>query len=140
MKLHLGDVQGSPNLLARHYSRFRVAERMLLTGHSHQAWPDVGFEAQKRAWLDAAELVDAKWERAFEKWTRVCEGYAALLGDTSGDVTLASSTHTIKVGQDRFKGRGWAGIDSTTFGVLFRRVRHRGGDRHGTRWGDNVRR
>lgn len=97
MKLRLGDVQGSPNLLARHYARFRVAERMLLTGHSHQAWPDVGFEAQKRAWLDAAELVDAKWERAFEKWTRVCEGYAALLGDTSGEVTLASSTHDLVV-------------------------------------------
>ena len=30
--------------LAVHYSRFRVAERLLLTGHSHQAWPDGGFE------------------------------------------------------------------------------------------------
>ena len=36
----------SPNALAPHYSRFRVAERLLLTGHSHQAWPDCGFEAQ----------------------------------------------------------------------------------------------
>ncbi|PYR64621.1 MAG: hypothetical protein DMF88_22635, partial [Acidobacteria bacterium] len=50
--------------LAAHYSRFRVTERVLLTGHSHQAWPDVGFEAQQRAWLDAAELVDDKWDRA----------------------------------------------------------------------------
>ena len=97
MKLHLGDIQGSPNALARHYSRFRVAERLLLTGHSHQAWPDVGFDAQKQAWLDAAELVDAKWERVFEKWERVCRGYAALLGDTEGDVTLASSTHDLVV-------------------------------------------
>ena len=46
----------------RHYSRFRVAERLLLTGHSHQAWPDVAFEAQQRAWLDAAEFVDDKWD------------------------------------------------------------------------------
>lgn len=97
MKHHLGDIQGSPNALARHYSRFRVAERLLLTGHSHQAWPDVGFDAQKQAWLDAAELVDAKWERVFEKWERVCRGYAALLGDTEGDVTLASSTHDLVV-------------------------------------------
>ena len=52
------------NPLAQHYSRFRVSERLLLTGHSHQAWPDVGFEAQQRAWLDAAELVDDKWARA----------------------------------------------------------------------------
>ena len=40
--------------LARHYSRFRVSERVLLTGHSHQAWPDVAFSAQKQAWTDAA--------------------------------------------------------------------------------------
>ena len=40
--------------LAEHYSRFRVSERLLLTGHSHQAWPDVAFEAQQRVWLDAA--------------------------------------------------------------------------------------
>ena len=38
--------------LAEHYTRFRVSERLLLTGHSHQAWPDVAFEAQQRAWLD----------------------------------------------------------------------------------------
>ena len=38
-----------PNPLASHYSRFRVTDRILLTGHSHQAWPDVAFEAQQRA-------------------------------------------------------------------------------------------
>ena len=52
--------------IARHYSRFRVSERVLLTGHSHQAWPDLAFDAQRQAWLDAAELVDDKWGRAFE--------------------------------------------------------------------------
>mgnify|MGYP001556365702 CR=1 FL=1 len=46
----------TPNALAPHYSRFHVAERLLLTGHSHQAWPDVGFEAQSEAWLDAAMI------------------------------------------------------------------------------------
>ena len=45
----------SPNALAAHYTRFRVAERLLLTGHSHQAWPDRAFEGQCRAWLDAAD-------------------------------------------------------------------------------------
>ena len=40
--------------LKPHYSRFRVAERLLLTGHSHQAWPDVGFEGVVEAWEDAA--------------------------------------------------------------------------------------
>src|SRR5207253_9462748 len=45
-RLSAEDLAKSPNPIARHYSRFRVAERMLLTGHSHQAWPDVGFEGQ----------------------------------------------------------------------------------------------
>jgi len=37
------EFQGSPNPIAHHYARFRVADRLLLTGHSHQAWPDIGF-------------------------------------------------------------------------------------------------
>src|SRR5262245_66380239 len=69
------------NPLAAHYSRFRVTERILLTGHSHQAWPDVAFEAQQRAWLDAAELVDAKWDLVFAQAARVRAGFARVLGD-----------------------------------------------------------
>ena len=65
----------SPTPLAQHYSRFRVGDRLLLTGHSHQAWPDVGFEAQSRAWLDAAEYVDDKWERAAEQVAPVLAGW-----------------------------------------------------------------
>jgi len=55
---------------------------VLLTGHSHQAWPDVGFEAQRRAWLDAAEFVDDKWERVAEQAAMVRAGFASLLGDS----------------------------------------------------------
>jgi kynureninase len=84
---------GSP--LAPHYSRFRVAERILLTGHSHQAWPDVAFEAQQRAWLDAAELVDGKWDRAFEQAARVRAGFARLLGDVPENIALGQNTHEL---------------------------------------------
>jgi kynureninase len=79
--------------LADHYSRFRVSERLLLTGHSHQAWPDVSFDAQQRAWLDAAELVDEKWERAAEQAARVRAGFRLLLNDPDGDIALAQNTH-----------------------------------------------
>lgn len=87
----------SPNALWPHYRRFRVAERLLLTGHSHQAWPDCGFEGQARAWEDAAELVDEKWPRAFEVAERVRAGYARLLDDPDGHYALASSTHDFLV-------------------------------------------
>src|SRR5882672_7923859 len=84
-----------PHDLARHYSRFRVGERLLLTGHSHQAWPDVGFEAQQRAWLDAAEYVDEKWEHAERQATRVQAGFRRLLNDPDGDIALGQNTHEL---------------------------------------------
>ena len=87
----------SPNALAPHYRRFRVAEGLLLTGHSHQAWPDVGFEAQQRAWLDAAEHVDDKWERAFATADRVRRGFARLLDDADGAIALGANTHELVV-------------------------------------------
>jgi kynureninase len=95
--LTTADLARSPNPLARHYSRFRVAERLLLTGHSHQAWPDVGFEGQVEAWNDAAALVDEKWGRAMEKADRVREGFAHLLGCPPAEIALGSNTHELVV-------------------------------------------
>jgi kynureninase len=84
-----------PTDLAQHYSRFRVGERLLLTGHSHQAWPDVGFEAQQRAWLDAAEYVDEKWDKAEAQAARVRAGFARLLGDDPESIALGRNTHEL---------------------------------------------
>jgi kynureninase len=83
--------------LASHYTRFRVGERLRLTGHSHQAWPDVAFEGQIEAWNDAAELADEKWERAAEKADRVRHGFARLLGALPAEVALAENTHELVV-------------------------------------------
>lgn len=90
-------LHGSPNALACHYRHFRVGDRLLLTGHSHQAWPDVGLEAQTRAWLDAAEYVDDKWDRAFEQADRVRAGFRRLLDDDSGAFALGANTHELVV-------------------------------------------
>lgn len=86
-----------PATIAPHYTRFRVTERLLLTGHSHQAWPDVSFDAQQRAWLDAADLVDHKWEAAEAMAERVREGWRRLLGDPGGEVALGQNTHELIV-------------------------------------------
>lgn len=91
------DLYESPNALAQYYRHFRVDERLLLTGHSHQAWPDCGFEGQKEAWLDAALHVDNKWERAFAKADEVRRGYARLLDDAGGDIALGPNTHDLVV-------------------------------------------
>jgi kynureninase len=91
------DLYRSPNALAPAYSRFRVAERLLLTGHSHQAWPDRARDGQLRAWDDAALLADAKWERAFAQADRVRRGFAHLMADESGEYALAANTHELVV-------------------------------------------
>ncbi|NKB89596.1 MAG: kynureninase [Acidobacteria bacterium] len=87
----------NPNAIAADYSRFGVADRMLLSGHSHQAWPDCGFEGQQKAWLDAAELVDRKWERAFAKAERVRDGWRRLLDEPDAEVALGANTHELVI-------------------------------------------
>ena len=84
-------------MLPEHYSRFKVSERLLFTGHSHQAWPDVAFAGQQQAWLDAAELVDAKWEKAEAVASDVRGGFRRLLHDDDGDIALGANTHDLIV-------------------------------------------
>lgn len=83
--------------LAAHYSRFRVAERLLLTGHSHQAWPDVAREGVLEAWDDAALDLGRKWDRAAVKAERLRAGVRALVGDPDAEVTLGASAHELLV-------------------------------------------
>ena len=90
-----GRLYTSPNAIAGYYSRFRVAERLLLTGHSHQAWPDAGFAGQQQAWLDAAEFVDEKWARAEEQASAVRGNWRRLLNDPNGDIALGQNTHEL---------------------------------------------
>ncbi len=88
----------SPEALAEHYQYFDVTSRTLLTGHSHQAWPDVGRQAQLDAWQDAATYVDDKWSHAFEKAERVKQGFASLIGETNTEsIVLAANTHDLLV-------------------------------------------
>lgn len=87
----------TPNALASHYSRFRVRERLLLTGHSHQAWPDCAERGQRQAWDDAAEYVDEKWERALSRADAVRSGFARLLDAAPDEISLGESTHALIV-------------------------------------------
>jgi kynureninase len=83
--------------LAAHYSRFRVADRLLLSGHSHQAWPDVAAEGLAEAFEDAAREVDAKWDAAFAKADEVRAGFRRFLGDPRAELALGASTHDLVI-------------------------------------------
>ena len=93
----MGDQEPALNRLARHYRHFRVEERLLLTGHSHQAWPDVALVGQREAFDDAARYVDGKWPYALAKAERLREGVRSLLGDPAAEVALAASTHDLLI-------------------------------------------
>jgi kynureninase len=81
--------------LAPHYSKFDVAHRLLLSGHSHQAWPDVALAGQIEAFEDAADGVDGKWDRAFAKADRVRAGFRLFLGDPAAELALGANTHEL---------------------------------------------
>lgn len=81
--------------LAEHYARFRVGDRLLLTGHSHQAWPDVAREGVLEAYDDAAAALGQKWARAEARAERLRDGVRALLDDPGAEVALGASTHEL---------------------------------------------
>lgn len=89
-----------PHALAPHYRRFVRPGRILLTGHSHQAWPDVAERGLREAFADAAEHVDDKWSRAAARadiLRRAVAGQLASLDRpvTADQIALAPSSHEL---------------------------------------------
>lgn len=93
----IDDLRASPNALSAYYSRFRVGQRLLLTGHSHQAWPDIALRGQLEAFDDAADEVDAKWDRAFGKAEQVRAGFRRMLDDPTAELAFGANTHELVV-------------------------------------------
>lgn len=80
------------------YSAFlRDGDRVLLTGHSHQAWPDVARAAMTRYFDDSAEHVDDKWSRAvFPIVERVGRRVLERMGfDAADPIAFGRSTHEL---------------------------------------------
>lgn len=83
------------NPISRYYQQFQVHSRILLTGHSHQAWPDCAREGVLAAFTDAACHVDDKWQRAEEQAEAVRAGFAQRLGDPDGQYVLGQNVHEL---------------------------------------------
>ena len=86
---------------ADHFSRFlgAVPGRLHVAAHSHHPWPDVTFEAQQQAWLDAARLIDDKWDEVFGSVLPEAAGRIAgrlRLSDPEA-IAFAPSTHALVV-------------------------------------------
>lgn len=84
-----------PRALRPSYSCFLRHGRILLTGHSHQAWPDVAREGLLESFDDAAEHVDDKWEAASLAADAVRSAVARIIGAQPDEIALGQSTHEL---------------------------------------------
>lgn len=87
--------------LKPHFSRFLGAfpDRLHFAAHSHHPWPDVSFEAHEKAWLDAAAMMDDKWDHVFgEVFPSARSRIAGVLGlaDPS-TLTFGPNTHSFLI-------------------------------------------
>lgn len=95
MKLDL-DHEAFRAAYARFLSSPEAEGRVLLTGHSHQAWPDVARDALLACYDDAARLVDDKWGAVFERVDSVGRRVLARMGFDAGDpIAFGKSTHEL---------------------------------------------
>jgi len=80
----------------RHFSRCLEAApgRLHFAAHSHHPWPDVSFDAQQRAWLDAAERLDVKWERVMEEVLPRAQRHVARILSLTDPATVAFAPNT----------------------------------------------
>ncbi len=78
------------------FTRFLQADpdRLHFAAHSHHPWPDVSHEAHSRAWTDAAELMDDKWEHIFGNVVPRARRRIARLLRLAGDDTIAFAPNT----------------------------------------------
>lgn len=86
--------------LRKHYSQFLTAyggapRRILLTGHSHQAWPDVARAGQDESFTDAVRHVDDKWSRVFAVQDELRAYIQERLGGRTEEFAFASNTHEL---------------------------------------------
>jgi kynureninase len=66
-----------------------------MTGHSHQAWPNVSKLALAESFEDAALQIDDKWESVFKKCAFVQSHIAGLIGCQANEIALAPNTHEL---------------------------------------------
>lgn len=83
--------------LQPHYSHFNVANRLLFTGHSHQAWPDVAFEGIQEYMRMVADEVDKKWGPSFEKTEILRKYLRSYYDDPAGRYCREQNTHVMIV-------------------------------------------
>lgn len=81
------------------FSRYFAAapDRLHFAAHSHHPWPDASYEAHTRAWHEAVEMVDDKWDHIFGTLLpQLRSQLAATVGLATGEsIVFAPNTHEL---------------------------------------------
>ncbi|GAA5315579.1 MAG: kynureninase [Candidatus Pelagadaptatus aseana] len=93
----LQDIRQYPNLLSKDYTHAAVAQRIMLTGHIHQALPDVCEQAYHEHWDCLNKYGEERWDEVFARTDRLRRGFANRLEGDAGDIAMASSVHDLFV-------------------------------------------
>jgi kynureninase len=101
--------------LKLHFSRFleHHPRRLHFCAHSHHPWPDVSLDAQQQAWLDAAALMDAKWDKVFGEIVPAAQHHLARLLNLPDPSTICFGSNT-----HEFLLRLLSGIEARPLRVL----------------------
>ena len=83
--------------LQPHYTHFDVGNRLLFSGHSHQAWPDGALKGLEESFTVAASEVDTKWDSAFEKTEMLRNYLRNFYDDPNGYYCMGENTHLLLV-------------------------------------------
>jgi len=87
----------TPNILSADYRHAGVASRIQLTGHTHQALPDMAERGYSEHWNALNKYGEERWDEVFACAYEVRQGFAALLEDEAENIALASSVHDLVV-------------------------------------------
>lgn len=85
--------------LRPYYRQFRdhADDRIYLTGHSHQFWPEASWDGHRQAWEDAARWAGDKWRVVFSELMPQCqELLAPRIGvDSPEHIVFGANTHEL---------------------------------------------
>ena len=72
-------------------------ERMHFAAHSHHLWPDASFDGQVRAWVEANQFADRKWDVIFGEVVPEAQAHIAreLNLPSTDTVVFAPNTHDL---------------------------------------------
>jgi len=88
-------------------------ERLHFAAHSHHLWPDASFDGQVRAWVEANEFADRKWDLIFGDVVPEAQGHVAreLNLPSPDSVVFAPNTHELLL-------RIFSGVESKPVRIL----------------------